>query len=65
VGYVARIGDTRSAYGILVGKPRKRKPLERLRRGSEDNIKMHLSEIGCGDVVWFHQSQDGTSGRLL
>jgi hypothetical protein len=46
VGHVARMGEKRNAYRILVGKPERKRPLERPRRRWEDNIKMDLREIG-------------------
>jgi hypothetical protein len=36
------MGERRGAYRALVGKPEGRKPLGRLRRRWEDNIKMDL-----------------------
>jgi hypothetical protein len=45
-GYVARMGEKRTAYRILVGKPEGKRPLGRPRRRWEDNIKMDLIEIG-------------------
>jgi hypothetical protein len=41
-GHVARIGKGRVAYRILVGRPEGRRPLGKLRRRWEDNIKMDL-----------------------
>jgi hypothetical protein len=49
-GHVARIGEVRGAYNILVGKPDGRRPLGRPRRRWEDDIKMDLREIGIGDA---------------
>ena len=40
------MGESRSVYRVLVGKPKGRRPLERTRRRWEDNIKMDLSEVG-------------------
>jgi hypothetical protein len=40
VGHVARMGEKRGAYRILVARPEGRRPLGRPRRRSEDNIKM-------------------------
>jgi hypothetical protein len=57
-GHVARKGEVRSAYNILVGRPQGRIPLGRPRRRWEDNIKMDLREIGLGDVDWIHWAQD-------
>jgi hypothetical protein len=43
-GYVARMGDKRNAYRILVGKPEGKRPLRRPRRRWVDNIKMDLAQ---------------------
>jgi hypothetical protein len=47
-GHVARMGEGRGAYRILVGTPEGRRPLGRPRRRWEDNIKMNLQEVGWG-----------------
>jgi hypothetical protein len=57
-GHVARMGEVRGAYNILVGRPEGRRPLGRPRRRWADNIKMDLREIGFGDVDWIHWAQD-------
>jgi hypothetical protein len=44
-GHVARIGETRNAFRILVGKPERKRPLGRPRSRLVDNIKMDLREI--------------------
>jgi hypothetical protein len=44
-GHVARMGEKRNAYRLLVGKPEGRRPVGRLRRKRVDNIKMDLGEI--------------------
>jgi hypothetical protein len=44
-GHVARIGGRRSAYGISMGKPERRRSLGRPRLWWVDNIKMGLREI--------------------
>jgi hypothetical protein len=51
-GHVARMGEVRGAYNILVGRPEGRRPLGRPRRRWEDNIKIDRREIGFGDVDW-------------
>jgi hypothetical protein len=51
-GNVARIGEKRYAYRILVGKSEGKKPLGRPRRRWVDNIKMDLREIGWDGVDW-------------
>jgi hypothetical protein len=45
-GHVARMGETRNVYRILVGKPEGERPLGRPRRRWVDNFKMDLREIG-------------------
>jgi hypothetical protein len=45
-GYVARMGEERGAYRILVRRPEGRRPFERPRRRWEDNIKLDLQEVG-------------------
>jgi hypothetical protein len=45
-GHVARMGEKRHVYRILVGKPEGKRPLGRPRRRWVDNIKMDLTEIG-------------------
>jgi hypothetical protein len=44
--FVARMGEMRNAYRILVGEPEKKKQCTRPRHGLEDNIKIDLKEIG-------------------
>jgi hypothetical protein len=58
------MGERRGAYRALVGKPEGRRPLERPRRGWEDNIKMDLREVGWG-VDWIHLAQDIERWRAL
>jgi len=48
VVYVARIGEKRGAYSVLVGEGEGKRPLGRPRRRWEDNIKMDFSGIGWG-----------------
>jgi hypothetical protein len=47
-GHVARMGERRGVYRVLVGKADRRRPLGRPRRRWEDNIKMDLREVGWG-----------------
>ena len=46
VGHVARMGDRRGVYRVLVEKPEGKRPLGRPRRRWEDNIKMDFEEVG-------------------
>jgi hypothetical protein len=57
-GHVARMGEKRNVYRLLVGKPEGKRPLGRPRHRSLDNIKMGLTEIGCGGVDWIGLAQD-------
>jgi len=50
--HVARRGEGRGLYRVLVGKPEGRRPLGRPKRRWEDNIKMDLQEVGCGGMDW-------------
>jgi hypothetical protein len=58
MGHVARMGEGRGVYRVLVGKPEGRRPLGRPWRRSEDNIRMDLREVGCGCVDWMELPQD-------
>jgi hypothetical protein len=50
-GHVERMGG-RSVYGVLVGRPKGKRPLSRPRCKWENNIKMDLMEIGIDAVNW-------------
>jgi hypothetical protein len=56
-GDVARMGETRNAYRILVVKPEGKRPLGRPRRKYEDNIKMDLRETKWGGKDWIDLAQ--------
>jgi hypothetical protein len=64
-GHVARMGERRGVYRVLVGKPEKRRPLWRPRRRWEDNIKMDLWEVGCGLWTGWSWLRIGTGGVRL
>jgi hypothetical protein len=51
-GHVARMGEKRNAYRILVGNPEGPRPLGRPRRRWVDNIKIDLREIGWDGGDW-------------
>ena len=46
--HVKRMGDTRGAYRVLVGKTDGKRPLGRLWFRWEYNIQMYLQEVGWG-----------------
>jgi hypothetical protein len=64
-GHVARMGEKRNAYRLLVGMPGGRRPLGRSRRRWLDNIRMDLVEVGLGDVDWSGLAQDRDEWRAL
>jgi hypothetical protein len=64
-GHVARIGEKRNAYRLLVGRPDRKKPLGRPRRRWADNIRMDLGEVGWSDVDWIGLGQDRNWWRAL
>jgi len=57
-GHVARMGEERGVYRVLVGKPEGRRPLGRPRRRWVDNIRTDLQEVECGYFDWIGQAQD-------
>jgi hypothetical protein len=64
-GHVARMGEGRGVYRILVGRPEGRRPLGSPRHRWEDNIKMDLQEVGWGGMVWIDMAQDRDRWRAL
>ena len=57
-GHVARMGEGKYVYMILVGKPEEKRPLGRSRCRWENNIKMDLQEVRCGGMEWIELVQD-------
>jgi hypothetical protein len=64
-GHVARIGEGRSIYRILVGRPESKRPLGRPRRRWEDNIKLDLRDIGIDGANWIQLDQDRVQCRAF
>jgi hypothetical protein len=64
-GHVARMGEEREAYRVLVGKPEGRRPLGRPRRRWLDNIRIDLQEVGCGYMDCIGLAQDRDRWRAL
>ena len=64
-GHVARMGEERGVYRVLVGKPEGKRPLGRPRRTWVDNIRMDLQEVGCGYMDWIRLAQDRDRWRKL
>jgi len=64
-GHVARMGEERGVYSVLVGKPEERRPLGRPRRRWADDIRTDLQEVGCGYMDWIGLAQDRDRWRTL
>jgi len=62
---VARKGEERGIYSVLVGKPEGKRPLGRTRRRWMDNITTDLQEVGCGYMDWSGLAQDIDRWRTL
>jgi len=58
VEHELHMGELRGVYRVLVGKPEGKRPLWRPRHRWEDNIKMDLQEVRCGDMDWIELAQD-------
>jgi hypothetical protein len=57
-GHVARIGEKRNAYKLLVGKLAGKRVLRRQRRSWVGNIKMDLREIRWYGMDWIDLARD-------
>jgi len=57
-GHIARIGERRGVYMVLMGKPEGKRPFGRPRHRWEDSIKMDLQEVGCGGMDRTDLAQD-------
>jgi hypothetical protein len=64
-GHVARMGEKRNAYRLLVRKPEGKRPIGRPRLRWVDNIRMDLGKRGWGDVDWTGLAQDRNRWRAL
>jgi hypothetical protein len=62
-GHVARIGEGRGVYRVLVGRPKGKRPLGRPRRRWEDNIDLDFREIGINGVNWIQLALDRVQWR--
>ena len=56
--HVPSMDLSRNAYAVLLGKAEWKRPLGRLRRRWEDNLKMDLREVGCDAGDWIDVAQD-------
>jgi hypothetical protein len=64
-GHVARMGEERKVYKVLVRKSEGKRPLGRPRRRWEVGIRMVVREIGLGGVDWIRLAQDRDRWRAV
>jgi hypothetical protein len=64
-GHVARMGEKRNVYSLLVGKRVGKRPLGRPRRRWIANIKMDLLEMGVNVLDWIGLAEDRYRWRAL
>jgi hypothetical protein len=64
-GHVARMGEDRGVYRLLVGKPKGKMLLGRTSRRWEDIIKMDFQEVGGGRGDWMELAQDRDRWQAL
>ena len=64
-GHVARMGEERGLYMVLVGKLEVKRPLGRPRRRWVNNNRMDLQEVGCGYMDWIGLAQDRDRWRTF
>ena len=62
---MARMGEERGVYRVLVGKPEGKRPQGRPRRRWVDNIRMDLQEVGFGHADWIGLAHDRDRWRTL
>jgi len=63
-GHVARMGERRVVYRVMVGKPEGKRLLGIPRPRREDNIRMDLQEVGCEGMDWSWLRVGRDSGHL-
>jgi len=64
-GHVARMGERRGVYRVLVGKLRERDHLGDQGVYWSIILRMDLQEVGCGGMDWIELAQDRDRGRAL
>ena len=63
---MARMGEERGVYRVLVGKPKGRRPQGRPRPRWAINIRTDLQKLGCRYMDWIGLAQDRHSwGKLV
>jgi hypothetical protein len=65
ITHLARTGEGRGVYKVLVKKLEGKGQMGRPRRRWEDNIKIGLQEVGCRGMDWIKLAQDRDKWRAL
>jgi len=63
--HVARVGESRTLYRVMLGKPDGKRPLGRPRHRWEGNIKMGIQEVRCEGMDWIDVAQERKRWRAL
>jgi hypothetical protein len=63
--HVARMGEGKDVYRVLVGRSEGKRPLGRSRHRWEDNIKLDFRELGIDGANWIHLAQDRVQWQIL
>jgi hypothetical protein len=63
-GHVARVGDKRETYRVMVGRPEGKTALRRPNRGLKYNIKIDFTEVGWS-TDWFYLAKDTETWRAV
>jgi hypothetical protein len=64
-GHIARMGEKRNRYRILMGNPEGKRPLGRPRHRLVDGVKMNFREIGWDGMDLIDLAQNRDQGRAL
>jgi hypothetical protein len=64
-GHVARMGEERKVYKVLVGKPEGKRPLGRPRRRWKMRSEWILRRLAWGGVDWIRLAQDRDLWRAV
>jgi hypothetical protein len=64
-GHVARVGEKRIVYRLLVGRPEGKRTLGRPRRRWVDNIRLAFGEMGRCGTDWIGLAHDRNRWRAV
>ena len=64
-GCVARMGERRGEYRVLVRKREEKRPLGRPKRRWDENITVDFQEVRCEGMDWIELAEDRDRWRAL